>query len=82
MNKSTLSSGILCANMIASRELKRDILPNHGEYYRGTREQKDRQRFITFMNSPTATDIYDNLSGSFDTDGFVHDLHPKDGGLG
>ena len=62
MSEPTISTGNVCVNEIASRKLKRDILPNHGEYYRGAREQKDRQRFITFVQSQAATILHEGLN--------------------
>lgn len=64
MSKSSLSTGNVCVNRIASRKLMRDILPNHGEYYRGAREQKDRHRFVDFVQSPTAMALHDSLNNT------------------
>ena len=69
MNKTTLTSGVLCANKVVCRMIKKDILPNHGIYYKGAQEQKDKRRFIEFLDSPDAETLDKKLNKKYNYDG-------------
>ena len=73
MSRSSLSTGRVCMDDISGHVLKRDVLPNHGENYRGTREQNDRHRFIAFTKSAAATVLNDSLNDSYDPIPFKQD---------
>ena len=80
MRKSGLSSGNACVNEIESRKIKRDILPNHGERYRGVREQKDQRRFIEFVKSSVALDLYNDIKCSPSSNDYSQNSRPSNGG--
>jgi len=64
-----ITSGDVCIGLVLSKRLSRDILPNHGTYYKSDRENEDMFRFNAFLRKPVAAVLEDCLNQPFDPDG-------------
>ena len=76
MVNNMVTAGEVCIGLIMSRKIQRDILPNHGDYYRSYREHEDRVRFCAFVKTTTADALYNCLRASepFNLDDFITKL--------
>jgi len=71
MDNAGVTTGDICIGLILSRILQRDILPDHGGNY--WYEQEDKLRFVAFLKTSAAANLYDSLSKPFDPDGLSMD---------
>jgi len=81
MNEMLITSGDVCIGLILSRKLQRDILSNHGSYYKSRREKEDEFRFVAFLKTLAAKNLNDCLDAPFNINDLLGDIDSFGGGI-